>query len=273
VLHPLHWYLFSSKRLITQLACRSTPVNLYNGGKMNRFSYWGMLSFLSILIFSACAKEPSSEVEQDRIYTSYSLSYDDTNHSLEATVFFNFGGATGTYLSLDSSSSIGFDGIPMTLTTSVLNQAFYDTTLTTLLPSQIWGLHTFSYENNQGAVYTNQISLPMLPTIQLPAQASETVAFNVNWQITDTLGGDGLTLSILKSDGTASASADNVAVAPNGSSGTLTMYPSTLQAVPPGQYFVQVCRVHDSVPTEAPAIGGGMETSSCTAQVPVTLTL
>ncbi len=126
------------------------------------------LAFLA----GGCSNGNASSVEQDKIYTSYLLIYDDTDKSLSAAATFNLENSGGTYLTLDSKSSVAFDGQPMTLGTGTSSQSVYQLTLSNLAVGQIWDSHSFIYQDNLGNAYSNSITLPVLPSAQAPASLS-----------------------------------------------------------------------------------------------------
>lgn len=69
-----------------------------------------------LLILCACpstAITDSDKVDQDEIYQSYSLIYNDENSTTEARATFRVGGMTGTTLNLVSPSKITFNSLEM----------------------------------------------------------------------------------------------------------------------------------------------------------------
>ncbi len=62
------------------------------------------------ILLSSCAKEESSNVNQDSIYTIYELFYNDGTDKTTARATFRFGGATGTLLDLNDPSISTFNG-------------------------------------------------------------------------------------------------------------------------------------------------------------------
>lgn len=64
----------------------------------------------SALLLSACQKEPSDSVDQDKIYTSYVLEYNGNQDITYARANFHFSNATGTKLELVDPAQVTVDG-------------------------------------------------------------------------------------------------------------------------------------------------------------------
>lgn len=104
-----------------------------------------------VLVFTSCAKQDSSDVNQAKIWTEYVASYNKANDVTDIVARFRFGGATGTLLELSDTTgaSVYFNNQKMP----------YDA---------LWGAHhlqiagnvmtgTFKYTNTQGTVYSNNL--------------------------------------------------------------------------------------------------------------------
>jgi hypothetical protein len=65
---------------------------------------------LILTLFVGCARENSTDVNQDRIYAEYELFYDKNTDKTYASAIFRFGNATGTQLELSSPSEVRFNG-------------------------------------------------------------------------------------------------------------------------------------------------------------------
>ena len=116
------------------------------------------LSLMSLLLIglgmtmSSCAKGNSSDVNQDKIYTIYDVFYNKNSDKTWVTARFQFGGATGTNLQLDSTSYVMFNS-----DTLPYNWLFachfkeYAGRITT---------GTFKYENQNGQVFSNSVPTP-----------------------------------------------------------------------------------------------------------------
>jgi hypothetical protein len=64
----------------------------------------------SFLILTACIKEPSDSVDQDKIYASYLLEYNGNQDITYARANFHFSNATGTKLELVDPAQVTIDG-------------------------------------------------------------------------------------------------------------------------------------------------------------------
>src|SRR4051812_5469127 len=78
------------------------------------------------VLLSGCEMENATSVDQERIYTSYGISYDAFEQKLRASATFYFGGPTGTYLILDGQSDVQIDGTSLQKETTFLNQVSYE---------------------------------------------------------------------------------------------------------------------------------------------------
>ncbi|HBH48606.1 MAG TPA: hypothetical protein DDX98_08195, partial [Bacteroidales bacterium] len=61
------------------------------------------------LLFVSCEREDSADVNQDRIYTIYSLVYEADQDITYARAWFQFGSAVGTLLELSEPSNVSFN--------------------------------------------------------------------------------------------------------------------------------------------------------------------
>jgi hypothetical protein len=65
---------------------------------------------ISLLTIQSCQKEPSDSVDQDKIYASYVLEYNDNQDITYARANFHFSNATGTKLELVDPAEVTIDG-------------------------------------------------------------------------------------------------------------------------------------------------------------------
>ncbi|QCX01565.1 hypothetical protein FGM00_16150 [Aggregatimonas sangjinii] len=132
---------------------------------------------LIIVAFSltACQKEDSVNVNQDRIFAAYELFYDQNEDLTTAKAVFTFGNRTGTRLTLSEGSSVNFDGKQMT----------YDE-LTGAYLSEMAGYKasgTFVFEDLDTGVFTNSVELnPISFDANVPDTIDSTVSYEIGWE-------------------------------------------------------------------------------------------
>lgn len=133
-----------------------------------------ILFFIGIFTLVSCAKEDSSDVNQDKIWTEYALYYNQNDDVTHAVARFRFGNATGTLLELSdtSSASVTFNGTAMPY-------------------SAVWSGHhlqfagnvttgTFVYTNTTGTVYSNSVPMGVNTTTSFPANFDTIVKSSAN---------------------------------------------------------------------------------------------
>lgn len=77
---------------------------------MKKLLYLAALAFTLPFMFTACQKEDSSDVNQDKIYTVYELFYNKNSDKTVAIARLHFGSPTGTLLEANSPASVKFNG-------------------------------------------------------------------------------------------------------------------------------------------------------------------
>jgi len=236
---------------------------------LNKAIHWQLLVGAAFMMVG-CAQEPSSSVDQTKIYTSYTAYYDDTSKSLNASATFYFGGTTGTYLSLDGGSSIEFNSTPLTSSTDLANQVEYDGSWNNLGYSPAGSTFSFVYTNNTGTVFTNRITLPVLPSVQYSTTSvCESTSLAINWTSPTPIGSDSLTWVLTKSNG--SGTDQITGFSSQAVSGSYTVPAANFQNLGPGQYQIQVCRQTRPQLQSAPSAGGDLSGASCTTQTAITV--
>lgn len=108
-----------------------------------------ILFFLAgaLLFISSCTREPSSSVDQDKIFVKYDLIYDKNEDETTVRAEFRFGGAFGTKLELSSPASVKFNGSALPFNSTL---AYYEEKLPGLVNSG-----TFIYSDVDGNTYSN----------------------------------------------------------------------------------------------------------------------
>lgn len=230
------------------------------------------LLFISLTLIAGCAKEDSSKVKQDSIFTTYNVNYDANNNTLLAEAIFNFGGSTGTYLKLDGVSTITFDGEALSEDTNFIGQVIYKLEKSMLTPSEIWKAHTFFYRNNDGNEFTNPITLPFLVSVQYQNTVIKTTSTLVaNWNSIDQIGNDALYLSISSQDRQKNRWQYAKDGSQNATSGVITVPQDLIAELGPGTFNVRICREDTGSTTQAPAKGGYITLSTCSTVTTITI--
>jgi hypothetical protein len=123
---------------------------------------------------TGCQSQPSSSVDQARIYTSYWLYYDTNSDATYARAQFRFGGAIGTTLELVDGASATFEGKSLGFNATLDWQEV-------VLPGKV-SSGTFSYTDANGQRYDNPV--PSVGTIDfaaVPATISSNQAYELTW--------------------------------------------------------------------------------------------
>ncbi len=135
-----------------------------------------LLITIGLLGFTACDKEDSSDVNQNKIYSDYELFYNQNEDKTHAVARFRFGGPTGTLLELTDSTGafVSFNGDVL-----AYNPWYggHHKEYAGQLDSGV-----FVYSNVEGTTYTN--SVPMGEPIAFPAEfdtITKSVAQTVVW--------------------------------------------------------------------------------------------
>ncbi|MDX1911362.1 MAG: hypothetical protein SFV22_07745 [Saprospiraceae bacterium] len=132
-----------------------------------------ILTLCSILMTTACKRESSGDVNQDRIFTHYELFYNANEDITYARAWFRFGSLTGTLLELAAPSEVSFEGDVLAFN-NVL--AFYE--------KKYPGLKTsgkFRWEDTEGNVFENTITMNAIDFGAVPDTVSRNAAFAIPW--------------------------------------------------------------------------------------------
>lgn len=130
---------------------------------------------MAVLFFTACKREESINIDQQRIYSSYSFEYDSDNNQSHARVTFRLDNNGGKKIQLTYPARVEFNGEGL-----AYRSAFGDYNLTNF-GNEISG--AFKYSDHDGNVYTN--SIEALSAIELPfglTSISQNGNFFLPWQ-------------------------------------------------------------------------------------------
>lgn len=146
-----------------------------------------------ISLFTACQSEPSSDVNQDKIYTEYTLYYDGNADKTYARASFKFSNIAGTLLELDAPSEVTFNGDILTFNAL----KYYEKEYAGLISSG-----TFVWTDLNGNSYTNTISMKPITFPTVIDSINRDSSFELSW-VGDSLSTDeSVTLTMV--DGSAS---------------------------------------------------------------------
>jgi hypothetical protein len=131
-------------------------------------------AMVTIMTMDSCAKANTSDVNQDKIYTTYEVFYNANSDKTWVTANFRLAGPTGTNLELDSTSYVLFNGD--TLPYNWLFQSHFKEYAGRITTG------TFVYENLDGDVFTN--ALPLVDTATFQAgfdTIKKSIANTITW--------------------------------------------------------------------------------------------
>jgi len=126
------------------------------------------------VLLTACESEESASVNQDKIYTTYELLYDQNTDKTYARAQFRFGNALGTILQLSAPAEVKFNNDVLDYKPIL---AYYEKEYAGKITSG-----TFTYEGTDGVAYSNSAS--GLPSIDFPANfaaVTRNQANEFNW--------------------------------------------------------------------------------------------
>lgn len=220
-----------------------------------------------------CAREDSSKVKQDSIYTTYNVDYNAGNNTLYAEAYFNFGGSLGTYLQLDGSSTVTFNGEKMDEEINIINQVIYKNNKTNLSQDQIKQTQTFFYRSNDNIEYTNSFTLPALVSVQYEHTTIDTNSTIVaNWSSENIIGPDDLFLSIFNVNQGNTVRQNSENDISNSISGVIIVPQTKIAELGAGTFKVKICREYFGINLNTPPEGGYLAATSCSVETNITIT-
>lgn len=170
---------------------------------------------ISVLLLSACASTDSSEsknVNQDEIWQSYWVEYNEAQNALTAGATFRFGGSTGTTLQLTEPSKLIFEDTELDFTSGVLIKGVIGGTHYNYEGKGAFkGKYTFEYTNNNGKTYINSIAAKPLEIETIPEILDAAGNNTITFKTPPVTVGEDLSISISKDDGS-TVTFDNVTV-------------------------------------------------------------
>jgi hypothetical protein len=149
-----------------------------------------LLLSVVLIAFSSCERESSADVNQDRIYTIYSLVYEEGQDITYARAWFRFGSATGTLLELAEPSFVECNDQLLGFKNAL---AYYEKSFAGQVSQA-----TFHWENIDQVAFENTVSIQAIAFPESLTEINGDEAYSLEW------------------DGPALGSDDYVAVAING---------------------------------------------------------
>lgn len=208
----------------------------------------------------ACARDNSSNVNQQRVYTHYSLNYDMSSSKVEGVSRFNFGGSTGTYLQLDGNSNVTFNGEKMDMVNGAFNDVYYTKTVSASAPA---GTREFVmvYTDNNGKTFENKFLIVNLTLTSSPATAVISNGYEIAWSSPSVNEESEIQVTFTKNENTSISAYQKV---PSKiASGTMLVSPEKLRELGAGTSSVKVCREIFYPSITAPEVGGDAHSKSC----------
>ena len=129
--------------------------------------------FASLMLNTSCNRENSNDVNQDKIYTTYSLVYDANEDKTYARAIFQFSNALGTQLELTSPSDVHFNNDILTFKSGL---AYYEKEYAGKVTTG-----TFTWKDTDGSVYTNSVSIKSIDFPVVLDTIHRTAAYEMFW--------------------------------------------------------------------------------------------
>lgn len=236
-------------------------VSISTKGINMRTGILGLALSIAIAIGSTgCADVISSEVSPGAIYSSYSANYDEASHVIHFSAIFTVGGELGTYVQLDSHSSITLDQVPMSMDRNILDQIVYDYDLPAS-PQALTQTHTFLYVDDSGNAYQNTVTLPATVTFGAGQSLSASIrsGFTIYWNSTEPVGD----YDQLRAEFQGQNTIESLSATGGGAAGDIVVVSSELQNLGLGSASVQFCRSNSTGAIRGTAEGGQISVSSC----------
>ena len=205
------------------------------------------LPLVAVLALVGCdPAQPSTDVNQDRVFTRYELRRD--RDATRARASFRFGGPSGTQLVLDGSADVSFEGSRLRLVELPANLTFYEREL-----DRDARAGRFVYEDADGVAFENGAEVP--PSIDLAdgVEISNDQDTDVAFTGPPVRDGETVTLSLFRGGSDA-----RLAVAEQTRAGatSVTVPVASLRGAAPGDVTLALSRSRTRPAAEAPGSGG-----------------
>lgn len=141
----------------------------------------------------------SKDVNQDKIYMDYNISYTEGDDQVSLNFQYRFAGAAGTTLVLNSPSQVKLDGEIIKVDSSKYGGAFYtiDNPYNSFL-----GKHSIQFTDINGKQFENSFEFSPFTLVNLPATVSRNKALAVSYNINGLNADDDIEISSVDTDST-----------------------------------------------------------------------
>jgi hypothetical protein len=158
----------------------------------------GML-LLVIGLFACNSNEigESKDVNQDKIYMDYSISYYEGDDQVALNFQYRFAGAAGTTLVLNTPSQVKLDGEVLKVDSSKYGGAFYTVNKSHHI---FLGKHSVEFTDVNGKHFENSFEFATFTLVTLPATADRNQDLLVSYNINGLNGNDDIEINSVDTD-------------------------------------------------------------------------
>ncbi len=139
---------------------------------------------LTLTVFTNCTSNEigeSKDVNQDKIYQQYAVSYTEGNATVSVKAQFRFAGRNGTTLVLNKPSQLSFDGELIKVDSGSASGAFYQLYKPV---SGFYGTHHFIFSTINEKKFDNDFNFEPFKLINTPATVDKKSAFTLLFETT-----------------------------------------------------------------------------------------
>jgi hypothetical protein len=158
----------------------------------------GMLLLITTLF--ACDNAEigdSKDVNQDKIYMDYNISYNEADEDVLLSLKFRFAGSTGTTLVLNNASQAELDGEKLKVDSTEYGGAFYQLSKPV---NRFAGKHTLTFTDINGKKFENSFEFAPFTLVNLPATADRNKDLLVSYNINDLNKDDDIEINSVDTD-------------------------------------------------------------------------
>lgn len=208
-------------------------------------------AFLLVALVGCDPAQPSTDVNQARIFAEYELAYLGEEDLTRARTFFNFGGANGTQLRLEGGAEVSFEGETLDLVQSIANLLYYED-----VEAGEERTGTFRYTDADGNTFENEATLRPLAFPDTVGPLDNDEAYTLTWGGAP-VGEDEVVSVTLFRVGTET----ELAVFTERTEGAtdILLTRDQLQNVQPGEVSLVLTRERNRAAEDAPSVGGSIK--------------